>query len=278
MAEARSFNFNEVAKPEEKDFQVANKMLFKEGYDSAKPGTDAGSRNTGDTQTPNAATPQKDFAPPGQQKIQGYPTPQIELFDDKKANPAAKTEDGKRINAEPPKDTTPRIQAPETPKAKADVLAPSADIKIPTPTAAPRAEQKAHTKHEKDHHGPDPSKAKPFSTKKPHDGKSLAPGECVKGTASHYGDEGLYGEKTASGERLKKGVPTIALPHYNNQKEKPYNVVLHNPKTGQEITARVNDMGPNLRLGRAADLESATFRKLFKGADGLAQITVCRPK
>ena len=31
MAEARTFNFNEVAQPEEKDFQVANKMLFKEG-------------------------------------------------------------------------------------------------------------------------------------------------------------------------------------------------------------------------------------------------------
>ena len=126
---------------------------------------------------------------------------------------------------------------------------------------------------------PDPSKAKPFNKHTPKDGHSLAPGECIKGTASHYGkDDGLYGRKTASGERLRPGLATIALPHYNNQKEKPFQVVLHNTRTGQEIQARVNDMGPNLRLGRAADLESATFKRLFRNASGLAEITVCRPK
>lgn len=334
MAEARTFNFNEVAQPEEKDFQVANKMLFKEGYDSAKPPVnDTGARNVGDPQTPNPASPQKDFAPPGEQKIQGYPTPQIDLFDGKKdqAKPRSQ-ENGQSLNLAPPKDGTPRIQVPETPKVAPDVPiptpAPRAEqpkveqpkaeqpkvapvIPIPTPapraeqpkvekpkveepkaeqpkvapvipipTPAPRAEQPKPTKpvvKEPEH--PDPSKAKPFSKHTPKDGHSLAPGECIKGTASHYGkDDGLYGRKTASGERLRPGLATIALPHYNNQKEKPFQVVLHNTRTGQEIQARVNDMGPNLRLGRAADLESATFKRLFRNASGLAEITVCRPK
>ncbi len=273
MAEARTFNFNEVAQPEEKDFQVANKMLFKEGYDSAKPPVnDTGAKNVGDPQTPNPASPQKDFAPPGEQKIQGYPTPQIDLFDGKKdqAKPRSQ-ENGQSLNLAPPKDGTPRIQVPETPKVAPDV---------PIPTPAPRAEQPKPTKpvvKEPEH--PDPSKAKPFSKHTPKDGHSLAPGECIKGTASHYGkDDGLYGRKTASGERLRPGLATIALPHYNNQKEKPFQVVLHNTRTGQEIQARVNDMGPNLRLGRAADLESATFKRLFRNASGLAEITVCRPK
>lgn len=301
MAEARTFNFNEVAQPQEKDFQVANKMLFKEGYDSAKPAVnDAGAKNVGDPQTPNPASPQKDFAPPGEQKIQGYPTPQIDLFDGKKDQATPKApENGQPLNVAPPKDGTPRIQAPETPKVAPDVPIPTPAPRaeqpkveqpkveqpkvapvIPIPTPAPRAEQPKPTKpvvKEPEH--PDPSKAKPFSKHTPKDGHSLAPGECIKGTASHYGqDDGLYGRKTASGERLKPGLATIALPHYNNQKEKPFQVVLHNTRTGQEIQARVNDMGPNLRLGRAADLESATFKRLFRNASGLAEITVCRPK
>lgn len=301
MAEARTFNFNEVAQPEEKDFQVANKMLFKEGYDSAKPPVnDTGAKNVGDPQTPNPASPQKDFAPPGEQKIQGYPTPQIDLFDGKKdqAKPRSQ-ENGQSLNLAPPKDGTPRIQVPETPKVAPDVPIPTPAPRaeqpkveqpkaeqpkvapvIPIPTPAPRAEQPKPTKpvvKEPEH--PDPSKAKPFSKHTPKDGHSLAPGECIKGTASHYGkDDGLYGRKTASGERLRPGLATIALPHYNNQKEKPFQVVLHNTRTGQEIQARVNDMGPNLRLGRAADLESATFKRLFRNASGLAEITVCRPK
>ncbi|MBK7746620.1 MAG: hypothetical protein IPI39_05200 [Candidatus Obscuribacter sp.] len=301
MAEARTFNFNEVAQPEEKDFQVANKMLFKEGYDSAKPPVnDTGARNVGDPQTPNPASPQKDFAPPGEQKIQGYPTPQIDLFDGKKdqAKPRSQ-ENGQSLNLAPPKDGTPRIQVPETPKVAPDVPIPTPAPRaeqpkveqpkaeqpkvapvIPIPTPAPRAEQPKPTKpvvKEPEH--PDPSKAKPFNKHTPKDGHSLAPGECIKGTASHYGkDDGLYGRKTASGERLRPGLATIALPHYNNQKEKPFQVVLHNTRTGQEIQARVNDMGPNLRLGRAADLESATFKRLFRNASGLAEITVCRPK
>lgn len=280
MAEARTFNFNEVAQPEEKDFQVANKMLFKEGYDAAKPVTnDAGTKTTGDTQAPNPGNPQKDFAPPGEQKIQGYPTPQIQLFEGQKDQTAPRGQDsGKTLDVAPPRDTTPRIQTPEVKTTVPD--APKLPQVVPTPTPAPRAEQPKPAKPEvRQPEHPDPSKAKPFSLHKPKDGHSLAPGECIKGTASHYGeDDGLYGRKTASGERLKPGMPTIALPHYNNQREKPFQVVLHNPKTGQEITARVNDMGPNLRLGRAADLESSTFKRLFRNASGLAEITVCRPK
>lgn len=273
MAEARTFNFNEVAQPEEKDFQVANKMLFKEGYDSAKPAVnDAGAKNPGDTQTPNPASPQRDFTPPGEQKIQGYPTPQIDLFDGKKVPPFIP------IPTPAPRAEQPKLDKPkaEQPKVEQPKVAPV----IPIPTPAPRAEQPKPAKPvAKDPEHPDPSKAKPFSKHNPKDGHSLAPGECIKGTASHYGlDDGLYGRKTASGERLRPGLPTIALPHYNNQREKPFQVVLHNTRTGQEIQARVNDMGPNLRLGRAADLESATFKKLFRNASGLAEITVCRPK
>lgn len=61
MAEARTFNFNEVAQPEEKDFQVANKMCSsKKGMTEAKPPVnDTGARNVGDPQTPNPASPQK---------------------------------------------------------------------------------------------------------------------------------------------------------------------------------------------------------------------------
>lgn len=273
MAEARTFNFNEVAQPEEKDFQVANKMLFKEGYDSAKPAlNDAGAKDVGAPQTPNPASPQRDFAPPSEQKIPGYPTPQIDLFDGKKVAPAIPTPTP-APRAEQPKATRPKAeQAKDVPV-------------IPTPTPAPRAEQpkaeqpKPARPAAKDPQHPDPSKAKPFSEHKPKEGHSLAPGECIRGIASHYGqDDGLYGRKTASGERLKPGLATIALPHYNNQREKPFQVVLHNTRTGQEIQARVNDMGPNLRLGRAADLESATFKRLFRNASGLAEITVCRPK
>lgn len=229
MADARpepkSFNFNEVAPPEEKDFSVAKQMLFKEGYESSAPKTDI-------TQ-PKVERGLQDFSPLGRQEIQGYPTPQIEFFNGKEVPlPADKPEELKRLQER---------------QQKKEVNEPAKDTK-------------------------EADISKRFH--------SLKPGECIEGTASHYGDgDRLYGRETASGEIFKRGKNTLALPNYNNALEKPFNVNLINPKTGKTIEARVNDMGPHVRLKRAADLQSTTFYELFGNKkQGLEQIKVCRPK
>ncbi len=106
---------------------------------------------------------------------------------------------------------------------------------------------------------------------------SLAPGQCVEGIGSHYGrGDNTYGRRTASGEIFKPGKATVALPNFNNQKEKPFDVTVQDIRTGKMIDARVNDMGPHKRLNRVVDIESTTFKRLM-GDAGLAHVRVCRP-
>lgn len=106
---------------------------------------------------------------------------------------------------------------------------------------------------------------------------SLAPGQCVEGIGSHYGrGDNTYGRRTASGEIFRAGKATVALPNFNNQKEKPFDVTVQDMRTGKMIEARVNDMGPHKRLNRVVDIESATFKRLL-GDSGLAHVRVCRP-
>ena len=106
---------------------------------------------------------------------------------------------------------------------------------------------------------------------------SLAPGQCVEGIGSHYGrGDNTYGRRTASGEIFRAGKATVALPNFNDQKEKPFDVTVQDMRTGKMIEARVNDMGPHNRLNRVVDIESATFKRLL-GDSGLAHVRVCRP-
>lgn len=92
---------------------------------------------------------------------------------------------------------------------------------------------------------------------------------AIIGIASWYGSE-HEGNLTASGEPFDPSAMTAASWHY------PFGTLLEvtNNATGDAVVVRVNDRGPNKRLGRLIDLSAASFEKIADPDIGLVTVTV----
>ena len=184
------------------------------------------------------------------------------------AKPEATKPESTKPEATKPESTKPELTKPES--TKPELTKPD--------TTKPGQKEAAQTKPDTPKPNPTPGYPLPnldlVDPSAPH---SIHPGQCIEGTASHYGKgDGFWGKKTASGPRLKPGVPTIAVPNYDNKHESPYKVVVYNPANGKTMDATVTDKGPAKKLGRVADVESKSFINLV-GSDGLANLRICRP-
>ena len=75
---------------------------------------------------------------------------------------------------------------------------------------------------------------------------------------------------TANGEKFDDGKMTCASWHH------PFGtrLVVINALTGKWVVCRVNDRGPNKRLGRTVDLTYAAFKKIANPQRGLTYVTV----
>ncbi len=89
------------------------------------------------------------------------------------------------------------------------------------------------------------------------------------GIASWYGPE-LQGNLTASGEPFNPAALTAACWHY------PLGTVLEveNTASGEKVRVRINDRGPNSRLGRLIDLSQASFARIADLDQGLVEVRV----
>ena len=91
------------------------------------------------------------------------------------------------------------------------------------------------------------------------------------GIASWYGRE-LAGRATANGEPFNPaGLTAASWYHRFGSRVKVYN-----PKNGRTVVVRINDRGPNKRLGRIIDLSKGAFRKIAKLSKGTT--VVCLSK
>jgi rare lipoprotein A len=91
----------------------------------------------------------------------------------------------------------------------------------------------------------------------------------VIGIASWYGPE-LEGRPTANGEPFDPQAMTAASWHH------PFGtmLVVTNPANGKAVIVRVNDRGPNKRLGRLIDLSLAAFSEIADPDLGLVRVEV----
>ena len=90
------------------------------------------------------------------------------------------------------------------------------------------------------------------------------------GIASWYGP-GLWGNGTASGERLVPTRATCAVPSFYSGMH-PYEVLVYAPSTGRAALCRVNDNLPT--PGRVIDLSEYTRNEL--GVGDLSYVTIYR--
>ena len=91
------------------------------------------------------------------------------------------------------------------------------------------------------------------------------------GIASWYGQE-LAGRSTANGEPFNpNGLTAASWYHRFGSRVKVYN-----PENGRTVVVRINDRGPNKRLGRIIDLSKAAFRKIGRLSKGV--VVVCLSK
>ena len=90
---------------------------------------------------------------------------------------------------------------------------------------------------------------------------------CV---ASWYGGSEKLNEHTANMEPFSPEALTCASWDY------PFNTRLKvtNIASGKSVIVRVNDRGPNKRLGRAVDLTKKAFTSIADTDEGLALVTV----
>ena len=88
--------------------------------------------------------------------------------------------------------------------------------------------------------------------------------------ASWYGGGEKLNTYTASGEVFNSKTLTCASWDY------PFNTKLKvtNIATGKSVVVRVNDRGPNKRLGRAIDLTRNAFRKIADTKQGLVPVKI----
>ena len=88
--------------------------------------------------------------------------------------------------------------------------------------------------------------------------------------ASFYGDGEKLNKYTANGEAFNSNDLTCASWHY------PFNTKLKvvNHLNGKHIIVRVNDRGPNKRLGRSIDLTKKAFSKIANTKEGLIFVKI----
>lgn len=93
-------------------------------------------------------------------------------------------------------------------------------------------------------------------------------GHSFKGITSFYSVK-FYGNKTASGERLQKGIFSAA------HKTLPFGTMLEveDKKTGKWVIVRVNDRGPFTK-NRVLDLSIDAAEQLGIVNQGLAQVSI----
>ena len=88
--------------------------------------------------------------------------------------------------------------------------------------------------------------------------------------ASWYGGGEKLNECTANGEVFDPQALTCASWHY------PFGTKLRvtNAITKRSVVVRVNDRGPNKRLGRAVDLTRSAFSKIADTGKGLIPVKI----
>ena len=95
--------------------------------------------------------------------------------------------------------------------------------------------------------------------------------ECI---ASWYGGGEKLNKHTANGETFNPSLLTCASWDY------PFGTRLKitNTRNGKNVTVRVNDRGPNKRLGRAIDLTRGAFSKIADTDEGLVLVKIEKAK
>ena len=101
----------------------------------------------------------------------------------------------------------------------------------------------------------------------------LLPADSTAGEgaiASWYGGSEKLNKYTANGEIFNAKSLTCASWYY------PFNTCLKvvNIANGKSVIVRVNDRGPNKRLGRAIDLTRIAFARIADTKDGLALVRI----
>lgn len=99
---------------------------------------------------------------------------------------------------------------------------------------------------------------------------SVFASETNLGVASWYGGGEPLNKYTANGEIFDPAEMTCASWYY------PFNTYLKvtNIESGRYIIVRVNDRGPNKRLGRIIDLTRDAFAKICSTGKGLVRVSV----
>lgn len=94
----------------------------------------------------------------------------------------------------------------------------------------------------------------------------------IKGIASWYGGGEKLNKHTANGEVFNPTELTCASWDY------PFGtrLVVTNIANGKSVIVRVNDRGPNKRLGRAIDLTKCAFSRIADLNKGLISVRVAK--
>lgn len=95
-------------------------------------------------------------------------------------------------------------------------------------------------------------------------------GKKVTGQASTYGWGEKLNKHTANGEVFDKNAMTGASYEFPLGSK----VRVTDNKTGKSVEIKINDLGPNKRLGRKIDLSQGAWKKLGIKDPGLADVTV----
>ena len=92
----------------------------------------------------------------------------------------------------------------------------------------------------------------------------------AKGVASTYGWGEKLNEKTASGEVFDPSAMTAASYGW------PLGTLVRvtNPKNSKSVDVKINDRGPNKRLGRLIDLSQGSWKKISDNKPGLIDVDV----
>ena len=99
---------------------------------------------------------------------------------------------------------------------------------------------------------------------------SCKPAFAEIGTASFYGNGEKLNKRTANGDIFNPKALTAASYHFPIGSY----VKCRSLRTGKSVTVRINDKGPNKRLGRLIDLTKNAFSKIDDKKNGLTKV-VC---